>query len=71
MRQDLKNQRLTNTGTDIEEVKRLNANSGLSYNEAKAYIAREMGGHGTSVFSDTDPKEVQREIRQDLNQESL
>lgn len=66
---DSTTKRFTKTGTDIEEVKRLNANSGLSYNEAKAYIAREMGGHGTAKFSDTDPKEVQQEIRHDLNQD--
>lgn len=29
----------TKAGTDIEEVKRLNAASGLSYNEVKALLA--------------------------------
>lgn len=59
--------RFTKAGTDIEEVKRLNANSGLSYNQVKALIAREMGGRGTAVFSTTDLEEVKREINQDLN----
>jgi hypothetical protein len=31
----------TIAGTDIEEVKRLNANSGLSYNEVKALLAQQ------------------------------
>jgi|tagenome__1003787_1003787.scaffolds.fasta_scaffold9372686_1 hypothetical protein len=33
--------RYTNVGTDIEEVKRLNNQSGLSYNEVKLLIARQ------------------------------
>jgi hypothetical protein len=51
----------TVTGTDIEEVKRKNADSGLSYNEVKALLAK-TGGHGTAKFSDTDPEEVQKQI---------
>ncbi|WP_409298383.1 hypothetical protein V1498_09000 [Peribacillus sp. SCS-26] len=31
----------TKAGTDIEEVKRLNKNSGLSYNETKELLARQ------------------------------
>ncbi|WP_283246027.1 hypothetical protein [Bacillus suaedae] len=30
----------TSTGTNIDEVKRLNAESGLSYNEAKILLAQ-------------------------------
>ncbi|MGD6966048.1 hypothetical protein [Rossellomorea vietnamensis] len=30
---------LTTTGTDIDEVKRLNAQSGLSYNQVKQVLA--------------------------------
>ncbi|MBM7602039.1 hypothetical protein JOC75_000009 [Metabacillus crassostreae] len=30
------------SNTDIEEVKRLNANSGLSYNEVKQQLAKEF-----------------------------
>ncbi|WP_263491700.1 hypothetical protein [Bacillus sp. RAR_GA_16] len=33
----------TKSGTDIETVKRLNANSGLSYNQAKELLAKRMG----------------------------
>jgi len=31
--------RLTKVGTDIEEVRRLNSQSGLSYNEVKKLLA--------------------------------
>lgn len=34
--------RYTVAGTDIEEVKRLNAQSGLTYNEAKQLLAEKM-----------------------------
>jgi len=33
--------RVTVVGTDIEEVKRLNAQSGLSYNEVKQLLAQQ------------------------------
>lgn len=33
----------TITGTDIDEVKRLNSQSGLSYNEAKILLAKRKG----------------------------
>ncbi|WP_249872353.1 gamma-type small acid-soluble spore protein [Oceanobacillus saliphilus] len=49
---------LTVTGTNIDEVKKRNANSGMSYNEAKEFLARTTGGHGTSVYSDTDVEQV-------------
>lgn len=32
--------KFTEVGTDIEEVKRQNANSGMSYNEVKASLAK-------------------------------
>ncbi|WP_268870956.1 hypothetical protein [Halalkalibacter akibai] len=33
----------TITGTNIEKVKKLNAESGLSYNEAKIQLAKKRG----------------------------
>lgn len=39
----MKNKVTTVTGTDIEEVKRLNSQSGLSYNEAKMLLAKQKG----------------------------
>ena len=53
----------TIVGTDIEDVKRKNANSGMSYNEAKTFIAKEMAGHGTRIYSDTDVDEVKKELQ--------
>ncbi|WJY27748.1 MULTISPECIES: hypothetical protein [Sporosarcina] len=52
----------TVAGTDIEEVKRLNANSGLTYNELNELIAR-TGGKGSARYSDTDASAVRRAIR--------
>ncbi|MFC0472167.1 hypothetical protein ACFFHM_17070 [Halalkalibacter kiskunsagensis] len=39
----MRNKRKTMSGTDIEEVKRLNAQSGLTYNKAKEALARKKG----------------------------
>lgn len=36
----MKHKNKTVAGTDIEEVKRLNSQSGLSYNEAKILLAK-------------------------------
>ena len=51
----------TSVGTDINEVKRQNAESGLSYNEVKKLLAQ-RGGVGTEIYSDTDVEEVKQEI---------
>ncbi|MCG7343364.1 gamma-type small acid-soluble spore protein [Sporosarcina sp. ACRSL] len=51
--------KFTEAGTDIEEVKRQNANSGLSYNEVKNLLAQ-TGGKGTAKYSDTDPMEIRK-----------
>lgn len=55
------NKKYTVAGTDIDEVKRKNAQSGMSYNEVKAWLVKTTGGHGTSVYSDTDPKDIRKE----------
>ena len=47
----------TVAGTDIEEVKRQNANSGLTYNELNELIAK-TGGKGSAQYSDTDSTQV-------------
>ncbi|QOY35144.1 hypothetical protein AWH56_020950 [Anaerobacillus isosaccharinicus] len=39
----MKNKVTTVTGTDIEEVKKLNSESGLSYNKAKILLAKQKG----------------------------
>ncbi|WML40154.1 hypothetical protein RCG19_00245 [Neobacillus sp. OS1-2] len=38
----LNHNRYTKAGTDIEEVKRLNSQSGLSYNEVKKLLAKKL-----------------------------
>ncbi len=39
----MKNKNQTISGTNIDEVKRLNAQSGLSYNQAKSLLAKKKG----------------------------
>ncbi|GAA0447276.1 hypothetical protein GCM10008983_26590 [Lentibacillus halophilus] len=47
-----------------ETIKEQSRRSGLSYNEAKAYIAKTTGGRGTNIYSDTDAEVVKRKNRQ-------
>ncbi|WP_053366528.1 hypothetical protein [Bacillus sp. FJAT-27245] len=68
MEQNKKN--FTTVGTDIEEVKRLNAESGLSYNEVKELLAK-TGGSGTAMYSDTDVEEVKRRIHHESEEEYI
>lgn len=49
-----------NNQTDTESIKEQSRRSGLSYNEAKKYIARSTGGHRTNVYSNTDIEAVKR-----------
>ncbi|WP_421383870.1 hypothetical protein ACOJQI_04630 [Bacillus salacetis] len=39
---EVNGKKITASGTDIEEVKRLNAQSGLSYNQVKQLLAEKM-----------------------------
>jgi hypothetical protein len=39
---EVNGKKLTSAGTDIEEVKRLNAQSGLSYNQVKQLLSERM-----------------------------
>ncbi|SEN39133.1 hypothetical protein SAMN05192533_11295 [Mesobacillus persicus] len=59
----------TIAGTDIESVKQQNANSGMSYNEVKEYLARTTGGHGTAKYSNTDIEQVKSENSPSQQQE--
>jgi hypothetical protein len=54
-------QKVTVAGTNIDEVKKLNAQSGLSYNEVYAYLAK-TGGKGTSIYSDTNIEEIKSKL---------
>jgi hypothetical protein len=57
----------TVVGTNIDEVKMKNAQSGMSYNEVKEWLAKTTGGSGTSIFSDTNKAEVKSESKQSFN----
>ena len=56
----------TSVGTNVNEVKRKNAESGLSYNEVKELLAKQ-GGQGTFEYSDTNVEEVRQQV-QDRNE---
>ena len=51
----------TIVGTDITEVHRLNAQSGLSYRQVKELLAK-TGGRGTVVYSNTNIEEVRKRL---------
>lgn len=51
----------TIVGTDITEVQRLNAQSGLSYRQVKELLAK-TGGRGTAVYSNTNIEEVRKRL---------
>ncbi|MGX9133333.1 gamma-type small acid-soluble spore protein [Rummeliibacillus sp. JY-2-4R] len=55
----------TSVGTDINEVKRKNAESGMSYNEVKAMLAK-TNGQGTAIYSDTDPEEIKKKNQMNM-----
>ncbi|MCQ6282502.1 gamma-type small acid-soluble spore protein [Bacillus sp. EB600] len=57
--------RYTIVGTDIEEVKRLNANSGLSYNKVKALLAKTIGGRGTAIYNDIEKASRKNQLLED------
>ncbi|MUV36485.1 hypothetical protein JNUCC1_00287 [Lentibacillus sp. JNUCC-1] len=45
---------------DEDEVLKQARTSGLTYNQAKAYIARTTGGKGTHIYSNTDTEAVRQ-----------
>lgn len=59
-----KERKHTIVGTDIEAVKEQARNSGLSYNEAKEWIAKTTGGRDTGKYSDTDIEAVRSQNEQ-------
>ncbi|MEB6550511.1 gamma-type small acid-soluble spore protein [Heyndrickxia sporothermodurans] len=60
------NSGFTVAGTSIDDVKRKNAQSGMSYNEVKEWLAKTTGGHGTSIYSNTNVEEVKRNISESM-----
>lgn len=55
----------TSAGTNIDEVKRKNAQSGLSYNEIKEILVK-TGGYGTASYSDTNNEEIKQKNKPPL-----
>ncbi|WP_217585883.1 hypothetical protein [Lentibacillus saliphilus] len=51
-----------NNNSDVDQEAMINQSrkSGLTYNEAKAYIAQTTGGRGTHIYSDTDVEAVKQ-----------
>jgi|tagenome__1003787_1003787.scaffolds.fasta_scaffold17828246_1 Small, acid-soluble spore protein, gamma-type len=60
----------TVAGTNIDEVKRQNERSGMSYNEVKQWLSQTTGGHGTRIYSDTDIEEVKRKNQNSMGNEN-
>lgn len=58
------NEKIASLDTDIAEVKRKNAESGLSYKEVLEILAR-TGGHGTAAYSDTNIDQVKSDSHSD------
>lgn len=65
---NINEEQLTVSGTNISDVKRKNAQAGLSYNEVKEVLAKN-GGFGTAKYSDTDSEEVKAEINQSMRKQ--
>jgi hypothetical protein len=64
MKKKHENNAFTVVGTNIDEVKKYNEQSGMSYNEVKEWMAKTSGGHGTGIYSDTDIEEVKKKLQQ-------
>ncbi|QQZ08954.1 gamma-type small acid-soluble spore protein [Heyndrickxia vini] len=62
MNENQNNSGFTIAGTSIDDVRRKNAQSGMSYNEVKEWLAKTTGGHGTNIYSDTNVEEVKKDI---------
>ncbi|MFQ3546638.1 gamma-type small acid-soluble spore protein [Halobacillus rhizosphaerae] len=60
-RHKLENDTFAASGTNIDAVKRQNERSGMSYNEVKELLAKTTGGHGTSIYSDTNVEKVRKD----------
>ncbi|WP_458413375.1 gamma-type small acid-soluble spore protein [Schinkia sp. CFF1] len=53
----------TVVGTNIDEVKKQNEQSGMSYNEVKEWLAKTTGGCGSDIYSDTKAEKVKGNIK--------
>lgn len=52
------------SGVDSESMIEQARKSGLSYNEAKEWIAKTTGGRDTHIYSDTDVEAVRKQNEQ-------
>ncbi|WP_010531986.1 hypothetical protein [Lentibacillus jeotgali] len=55
---------------DAESIREQSRRSGMSYNEAKEFIARTTGGRGTNIYSNTNAEEVKRKNQESENNKS-
>jgi hypothetical protein len=55
--------KFTEVGTNIDEVRKQNAQSGLSYNEAKAKLAQTTRGKDTKKYSNTKIGEIRNRLK--------
>ncbi|MFC4557748.1 hypothetical protein ACFO3D_05940 [Virgibacillus kekensis] len=53
-----------------EEILEQSRRSGLTYNEAKEFIARTSVGRGTNIYSDTNAQEVKQKNEQSMRNKS-
>ncbi|TFJ94159.1 hypothetical protein [Lentibacillus salicampi] len=53
--------------TNAEAIREQSRRSGMSYNEAKEFIARTTGGRGTNIYSNTDAEVVKRKNQESEN----
>jgi len=60
-----------NQTTDIEALKEQSRKSGLTYNEAKEFIAKTTGGKDTHVYSNTDSEMVkEKNFQSEMNKDN-
>ncbi|HLR52554.1 MAG TPA: hypothetical protein VK072_06745 [Candidatus Avamphibacillus sp.] len=59
---------MNNRQRDIEALREQSRKLGLTYNEAKEFIAKTTGGRDTHIYSDTDSKMVkEKNLQSEMN----
>lgn len=65
----MKEQNETNEmAVDIEKLQEIAQEKGLTYNQAKAYIAKTSGGTDTAKYSNTDFEKMREELATKRNE---
>ncbi|RBW69247.1 gamma-type small acid-soluble spore protein [Bacillus taeanensis] len=62
----MEKQHFTVAGTNIDEVKQLNAQSGLSYNQVKEVLAKTTNITGAEIYGHQDFHNIRKEIEQSM-----